>query len=86
MSSFSPCTEGKMLPVLKEVGSYYKEHTDALKSGDPARIAESGKQVSEWSMGSLTLMVNALEDEARRLIGTKRPWRSTRKEGSPPSH
>jgi hypothetical protein len=76
---FEPRTEGIMKPVLKEVGSYYREHTDALKSGDAARIAESGKRLSEWSMEPLTLTVIALEDEARRLIGTKRHWRSTRR-------
>jgi hypothetical protein len=76
---FEPQTEGKMKPILAEVRLYYKEHTDALKSGDAARIAESGKRLSEWHMEPLTLMANALEDEARRLIGTKIHWRSTRR-------
>jgi hypothetical protein len=76
---FEPRTEGKVRPVLTEVRLYYKVHTDALKSGDPARIAESSKQISEWSKESYPLRVIALEDEARRLIGTKRHWRSTRR-------
>jgi hypothetical protein len=76
---FEPETEGKLNPVLKEVGSYYGKHTDALKSGDAARIKESGKQLSEWRLRRLTLLEIALEDEARRLIGTKRHWRSTRR-------
>jgi hypothetical protein len=76
---FEPQTEGKMKPILKEVGRHYEEHTDALKSGDAARIAESGKRLSEWHTEPLTLMMIALEDEARRLIGTKLHWRSTRR-------
>jgi hypothetical protein len=76
---FEPHTEGKMKPILAEVRHYYQEHADALKSGDPARIAESGKRISEWSKEPYALRVIALEDEARRLIGTKLHWRSTRR-------
>ena len=76
---FEPQTEGKMKPILKEIGSHYEEHSDALKSGDAARIAESGKRLSEWHIEPLTLMIIALEDETRRLIGTKLHWRSTRR-------
>ena len=74
-----PHTEGKLKPILTEVRLYYRVHTEALKSGDPARIAESSKEISEWSKESYPLRVIALEDEARRLIGTKRHWRSTRR-------
>ena len=76
---FEPHTEDKVRPILTEVRLYYALHTDALKSGDPARIAESSKRISEWSKESYPLRVIALEDEARRLIGTKRDWRSTRR-------
>ena len=76
---FEPQTEGKMKPILKEVGRYYEDHTDALKSGDAARIAESGKRLSEWHIEPLTLMMITLEDEARRLIGTRLHWTSTRR-------
>jgi hypothetical protein len=76
---FEPHTEGKVTPILTEVRLYYLLHTEALKSGDPRRIAESSKEISEWSKESYPLRVIALEDEARRLIGTKRHWRSTRR-------
>jgi hypothetical protein len=66
-------------PILTEVRLYYRVHTEALKSGDPVRIAESSMEISEWSKESYPLRVIALEDEARRLIGTKRHWRSTRR-------
>jgi hypothetical protein len=76
---FEPHTEGKVKPILAEVRLYYQEHVDALKSGDPARIAESGKRISEWSREPYVRRRIALEDEARRLIGTKLHWRSTRR-------
>jgi hypothetical protein len=76
---FEPHTEGKVTSILAEVRLYYRVHTEALKSGDPRRIAESSKEISEWSKESYPLRVIALEDEARRLIGTKRHWRSTRR-------
>lgn len=74
---FEPTTEDRMDSVYKASRRYYQEHTDALKSGDADRIKKSGKQLSEWLDDRMVLMVNALEDESRRLIGTKRHWRYT---------
>jgi hypothetical protein len=76
---FEPHTVGKVRLILVEIRLYYGEYADALKSGDPARIAQTGKRISEWSEESYPLRVIELEDEARRLIGTKRHWRSTRR-------
>jgi hypothetical protein len=72
---FEPATERKVHPVLNEALRYYSEHTDALKSDDATRIADSRKQLSKWEDEVLVLKVVALEDEARRLIGTKRSRR-----------
>lgn len=74
---FDPETESKMTPVAGEVYKRTSEHWNALKSGDKARIEESGKQLSEWNTRDLTKMQVALQDEARRLIGSKRPWSRT---------
>jgi hypothetical protein len=76
---FEPATESKVEQVLDEALRYYSEHTDALKSGDDSWIAESRKRLSEWICELLVLKAVALEDEARRLIGTKRSRRFTRR-------
>jgi hypothetical protein len=76
---FEPHTKDKVRLILAEIRLYYGEYADALQSGDPARVAQTGKRISEWSEESYPLRVIELEDEARRLIGTKRHWRYTRR-------
>jgi hypothetical protein len=73
-----PKTELKLKPVLNELRIQYDAHDNALASGDPARITETGKRLTEWNIRNLTQMQIDLEDEARRLIGSKRHWTRTR--------
>jgi hypothetical protein len=70
-------TERKLKPVIYELRSQYDAHDDALTSGDPARITETGERLAEWNTRNLTQMQLDLEDEARRLIGSKRHWTLT---------
>lgn len=74
---FDPRTERKIERVLKEFASMYRDHSDALAAGDRTRAEETGTRLHEWHFAPLALLKIDLEDEARRLIGSKKPWYST---------
>lgn len=74
---FEPETERKMRPVLKQLPPLYKDHREAIRSKDRNRAKETGDRLREWSNHDLINMEIELEDEARRLIGTKRRWSLT---------
>lgn len=72
-----PKTERKLKPVIQELRSHYSAYDAALSSGDATRITETGERLAEWNTRNLTQMQLDLEDEARRLIGSKRHWTLT---------
>jgi Asp-tRNA(Asn)/Glu-tRNA(Gln) amidotransferase A subunit family amidase len=73
-----PQTQSKLRPVIRDLGDFQRDHAEAIKSGDEARAQRSGERLSEWTTKKLIQMQNDLEDEARRIIGTKRHWSRTR--------
>lgn len=74
---FDPRTQRKIERVLKVFGDLFNEHADALAAGDQARADETGTRIYEWHFEPLALLIIDLEDEARRLIGSRKPWYST---------
>lgn len=72
-----PRTERKLKPVVYELADRCNEHGEALASGDKAQAEQTGARLSKWNMRNLTQIQLDLEDEARRLIGTKRRWSLT---------
>lgn len=73
-----PRTEGTLRPILKDLAVYNRSHRAALKSGNKKQAQKTGEQLSKWSINELIQMENDMENEARRVIGTKRRWSQTR--------
>lgn len=69
---FEPQTEGKLRPVIEDLKKVTIDHITALKSDNEAQVRESGERLSEWIETDLAQMQMDMENEARRIIGTKR--------------
>lgn len=72
-----PRTAATLRPLSEHLRKVTSDHIEAMKSDDEARIRESRERLSVWIEKDLAKIQSDLDDEARRIIGTKRHWNRT---------
>ena len=75
---YDPKTERMLKSVVRALGDRYNEHNNALKSGNAKLARVTGGRLRDWNNRAFTQMIIDLEDESRRLIGSRQRWSRTR--------